>query len=100
MGKEWRVRARARRHLPQCAKGTLVQRKGPYSIFLGCSTWPRSNYKRILKPASGRPAPQRTTTPPAPQRQPGYARHTGAEADYDLATSQIDALHKSKGPDR
>ena len=56
---------------PQCGKGTLVQRKGPYSIFLGCSTWPRCNYKRTLQPASGRPAQQRATTPPAPQRQPG-----------------------------
>jgi DNA helicase-4 len=30
----------------------------------------------------------------------GHARHTGAGADYDLATSQIDAPHESKGPDR
>lgn len=85
---------------PRCGKRTLVQRKGPYSIFLGCSTWPRCNYKRTLQPASGRPAQQRATTPPALQRQPGHARHTGAGADYDLATSQIDAPHESKGPDR
>ena len=41
-----------------------------------------------------------TRAPPALQRQPGHARHTGAGADYDLATSQIDAPHESKGPDR
>jgi DNA helicase-4 len=55
---------------PRCGKGTMVQRKGPYSIFLGCSTWPRCNYKRTLQPAAGRPG-QRRATPPAPQRQSG-----------------------------
>jgi DNA helicase-4 len=51
---------------PQCGKGTLVQRKGPYSIFLGCSTWPGCNYKRTAQPRAGRTAQRRETIPPAP----------------------------------
>lgn len=31
---------------PECGKGFLVPRKGPYGLFHGCSTYPKCNYKR------------------------------------------------------
>jgi len=36
---------------PACNRGTLVQRRGPYGIFYGCSTYPRCEHtqKRIQR---------------------------------------------------
>ncbi|MNK21281.1 Helicase IV [compost metagenome] len=33
---------------PDCA-GQLIERKGPYSEFLGCSNYPHCNFKKIIK---------------------------------------------------
>ena len=48
---------------PECGKGTMVRRQGPYGIFLGCSTWPRCSYKRALQPAPGRAGQPRGRAP-------------------------------------
>ena len=34
---------------PDCEKGTLVQRKGRYGRFLGCSAFPRCTYTQSLR---------------------------------------------------
>ena len=45
---------------PECGKGFLVPRKGPYGHFHGCSTYPRCSFKRSQpKTSSGRQPPRR-----------------------------------------
>ncbi len=39
---------------PECGKGFLVTRKGPYGLFFGCSNFPPCTYKRKLPKAVGR----------------------------------------------
>ena len=53
-----------------CGKGLMVERKGPYSIFLGCSTWPKCNHKRILRPVNGHPGRAPKPGRPAQGRRP------------------------------
>ena len=58
-----------------CNKGTLVKRKGPYGLFLGCSTFPACRHTRQLQGAGSdrqvQPAAtnRRSQGPPSPGSQ-------------------------------
>jgi len=54
---------------PVCGKGLMVERKGPYSVFLGCSTWPKCDHKRTLRPVDGQPGRPNRAGRPTQRRQ-------------------------------
>lgn len=41
---------------PGCGQGTLIERRGPYGVFFGCSRFPRCDYKKNVVSQRARPA--------------------------------------------
>ena len=37
-------------YCPACLIGQIIQRNGPYSVFLACDRYPRCNFISIAKP--------------------------------------------------